>query len=255
MTRVSFSDNTVDISLPTSWDGLDDGELKTVYKLMACSPQGYVYIDTFIALTHLRIKQAGDKYARLMFKPSLWERGINLYLSMPDLVELLRPLNFVESPGSRPVRPSQLRGRKAINAELHGVSFSDYIQIENAYQAYLQKPTSARLLNVANLLYRGRHKLRVLSRWQETAILTWIIQVKTMFSLQFPNLFPQAQGADNGKQPSMLEVMNNEIRALTGGDVSKEEDVFNCDCWRALTELDFKVKEARELQRKTHTAH
>lgn len=48
---------------------------------------------------------------------------------------------------------------------------------------------------------------------------------------------------------SMAEVMNNEIRALTGGDISKEDMVLSTDCWRALTELDYKAKEAEDFNK------
>ena len=44
--------------------------------------------------------------------------------------------------------------------------------------------------------------------------------------------------------------MNTQIRALTGGDITKERDVLSMDCWRALTELDAKAKDYEELSRK-----
>lgn len=37
-----------------------------------------------------------------------------------------------------------------------------------------------------------------------------------------------------------MGAMNAQIRALTGGDVTKERAVLQMDCWRALTELDAK---------------
>ena len=41
-----------------------------------------------------------------------------------------------------------------------------------------------------------------------------------------------------------------QVRALTGGDVTKEEAVLNVDTWTALAELDAKAKEAREYSEK-----
>jgi hypothetical protein len=43
--------------------------------------------------------------------------------------------------------------------------------------------------------------------------------------------------------------MNTQIRALTGGDITKEEQVLDMDCWRALTELDAKAKDYEEMER------
>ena len=42
--------------------------------------------------------------------------------------------------------------------------------------------------------------------------------------------------------------MNAQIRALTGGDITKEAVILQMDCWRALTELDAKAQEAQELR-------
>ena len=44
--------------------------------------------------------------------------------------------------------------------------------------------------------------------------------------------------------------MNAQIRALTGGDITKEKAVLAMDTWRALTELDAKARDYEELERK-----
>ena len=41
------------------------------------------------------------------------------------------------------------------------------------------------------------------------------------------------------------------IRALTGGDITKEAAIMKMDTWRALTELDAKAREAEELRKAT----
>ena len=43
--------------------------------------------------------------------------------------------------------------------------------------------------------------------------------------------------------------MNMQIRALTGGDITKEKEVLKMDCWRALTELDAKALDAIEIKK------
>jgi uncharacterized protein YbjQ (UPF0145 family) len=47
-----------------------------------------------------------------------------------------------------------------------------------------------------------------------------------------------------------MDRMNAEIRALTGGDITKEQAVLEMDCWRALTELNEKAREAQEFKKK-----
>ena len=48
----------------------------------------------------------------------------------------------------------------------------------------------------------------------------------------------------------MIEAMNAQIRALTGGDITKEGQIRDSDVWRALTELDAKAREADELDKR-----
>ena len=71
--------------------------------------------------------------------------------------------------------------------------------------------------------------------------------VKGMFADLFPHFF---RPTDGSAASSMMEVMNNQIRALTGGDVTKESEILAIDTWRALTELDAKAREAEEFNRK-----
>lgn len=40
-----------------------------------------------------------------------------------------------------------------------------------------------------------------------------------------------------------------QVRALTAGDVTKEQTVLNVDTWTALDELNSKAREARELEK------
>ena len=40
-----------------------------------------------------------------------------------------------------------------------------------------------------------------------------------------------------------------QIRALTGGDITKEREVLKMDCWRALTELDAKAKDYEDMRK------
>ncbi len=60
---------------------------------------------------------------------------------------------------------------------------------------------------------------------------------------------PAGEG-ESGEIPDMRAVMNAQIRALTGGDVTKEREVLSMDCWRALTELNEKAREQQEFNQK-----
>ena len=80
-------------------------------------------------------------------------------------------------------------------------------------------------------------------------VIHWWAQVKGMFGDLFPHFFKTAGAADGSEAPDMRTIMDNQIRALTGGDITKEKDVLDMDVWRALTELDAKAKEAEDFKK------
>lgn len=51
----------------------------------------------------------------------------------------------------------------------------------------------------------------------------------------------------------MRQITDAQLRLLTDGDVTKEQAVRQVDCKRALTELNAKAKEAREMQAKLNS--
>ena len=93
----------------------------------------------------------------------------------------------------------------------------------------------------------GRRPCGEVPAEERIAVLQWMVQLKEFFAIKFPHFFRPAPGSVDA--PSMSDIMDSEIRALSGGDVTKEADVLEADCWRALTELDYKAKEAEELRR------
>lgn len=75
--------------------------------------------------------------------------------------------------------------------------------------------------------------------------MAWMSSLKTYFATIWENFFQPS--ANDGGEIDMVAIMNAEIRALTGGDITKEMQVLQTDCWRALTELDAKAREAQEF--------
>ena len=65
-----------------------------------------------------------------------------------------------------------------------------------------------------------------------------------------PPLVRTSYGVHDTSELSVIGSINIQLRALTDGDVTKEAAVKAIDCWRALTELDAKAKQAEEFRRK-----
>lgn len=83
-------------------------------------------------------------------------------------------------------------------------------------------------------------------------VFLWFMFVKDNFSKHFPHLFKPA--SESGEPYDTRAAMDAQIRALTGGDITKEKQIERSDVWRALTELDAKAREAEELNDKLKTS-
>lgn len=242
-TRVSFSQGVVDIAIPRSWSELTQRELLSMCHLLASVSRESVPLMAFALLSGMRVLyRRGSKFACRWRTP---EGAAMAWVDPACLAELIAPLDFLLEPGNEPVRLDKLRKCEAVDAMLLGVPFGTYLKVENLYQGFLKNKHPEALEEIARLLYPGI-KFKSLKPFEQVNVMRWVVQIKNMFSVEFSHFF-QPAAAD--KEISMLEVMNCEVRALTGGDVTKEDQIMSIDCWRALTELDFLAKEAEESKR------
>ena len=166
-------------------------------------------------------------------------------------------LDFLRQFALLPVRITKIGRAKAVETDLQGVSFSTFISCDNYYQGFLQTKDEERLKDLTLLLYPGI-KPRCLTRPILYSAFYWFASLKQYLARLFPH-FLQPMSADEqnllGYAPPIGEMlrqsMNAQIRALTGGDITKEDAVLNMDTWRALTELDAKAKEVEDIKRQT----
>lgn len=252
-TRVSFSDknNTLNFTLPKNWGELSERELRMVLRSRSRWLDGYVSkLAVFMHFTGLEILYKYDKVwvcrAPVEHNDKVEKYGFNLDPAVVD--SMLDSLNWLDDPGVMPVRLDKLHGKEALPAKFHGVPFGTYLQCENLYQGIMQSQKPEAVESLLKLLYPGLKKGKI-EEWMQLMIIQWWAQLKNMFSALFPNFFKPA--GDTVGTPNMVEIMNNQIRALTEGDVTKESEILELDTWRALTELDAKAKEAEDFKIKT----
>jgi len=168
------------------------------------------------------------------------------------LAQVLDALNWITAIPYVPVRPDKLRGHKALAADFSGVPFETYIITDNLYQGYLQTQRNEILNDLAQVLYDRRFKLK---EWERIAVFYWVASLKNYLSHKYPDLFKPAgelSGSNmlGSSTPGVEESMNAQIRALTKGDVTKEEAVLSLETHRALTELNAQAKEYKEFNAK-----
>lgn len=249
--RATFLGTEVSVTLPQSWRELTESDLCRLYKEMAAHPHQDVRLTGLCVLADMSFdctRRDGDKIFVMI--PARSEDGKVFrtvhYLEPEVIGAIMTELDWMLEPGAEPVRLSLMGDHHAVDARLHNLPFGAYLMVENLYQGFVQSGNTEALARIAKILYPG-YDGKKFKQTDVINILNWTIQVKNLFSAMFPNFFKPV--TDDGGESSMEEICNYQIRALTGGDITKEEQIKGIDCWRALTELDFKAKEAEELRR------
>ena len=247
----------IDLSVPKSWQELPDKELRFVFRLLNGS---YTLAQV---KTRCLLRWAGMKVVRqegalfiMRYKKQVFP------ISALQITEAISNLEWLGDFPVYPVRLSRIGFHRAVNADLQNVSFEDFLTLDNLYQGYLQtqkqgstaegKVKENLLHDMALILYQARF-IR-LSKEEATSIFYWFTSVKRYFASLFTHFL--GISPSNGENAALSykqlqDNVNTQIRALTGGDITKERDVLRMDCWRALTELDAKAKDYDELQKQT----
>jgi len=174
------------------------------------------------------------------------------YIASWQVQALISQFDFIGRPEECGVRLDDVGGLKAVDKLLHGVSFLQFLECEKYYQLAIgvQEPRYADEL--ARRLYRTGDgepaPSLVLDDSERLGTLMWYGHVKSVMAVHFKHFFRKTSGGAHAPLTGLafLEAMNAQVRALTDGDVTKEQQVFDTDCWRALTELDQKAREAEE---------
>lgn len=253
-TRPSFGANRIDLWLPQSWAQLDDAERLWLFDLMRSNQHTPVAIKTmaFIHFAGIRLIERTAQGWLYSVRSGVLQWRIG-WLRTWEVNYYLRMLDFITDDPRQAVQVAHIGRYTAANAELHDVPFETYLVCENLYQGYIASHKTECLHRMARLLYADKHgKEPAAERWTETqlfGVFYWWYSLKCIYSARFPHFFRRVDsaGGDVGKTPDMTTIMNAEIRALTGGDVTKEQQVFSLDAYRALTELNEKAREAKEL--------
>ena len=269
---------TFNITLPTSWAELSDKQLHMVYSLFARDLSSSE-VKTLCLMKWNGLKVLGQmpdkrfliKRGKVFDKPN--EKRKACFIS--SMARKLRPkakevvplstrqiqqatsvLDYLDSFAPMPVRIARIGKYHALPADFEKVPFEQYLFVENLFQGYLNTQSEELLLQMAQVMYASDHVKP--SQAHLVGIFYWMASLKQYFASLFPNFYKPVSNNASGNllgngQPDIFhqlrESTNAMIRALTGGDVTKEESIMKMDTWRALTELDAKAKEAEELRK------
>ena len=250
----------IDLSIPKSWQELPDKELRYVFRLLNGSfTIAQVKARCLLRWAGMRVlRQEGSLFViRYKFRAPKARLGVRaskkqvFAISALQITEAISNLEWLGDFPSYPVRLSRIGFHRAVRADLQNVTFEDFLTLDNLYQGYLQTQKADLLHDMALILYQARF-IR-LTKEEATCIFYWFTSVKRYFASLFTNFFSSATDGEvfSPSYKQLQDNVNTQIRALTGGDITKEREVLRMDCWRALTELDAKAKDYDELKKVT----
>ena len=253
------ADGVLHLTCPRSWKEMTQEQLRYALHIIGCGMYSSVEGRTLMLLrfTGIEVKEKtpyGWACTVTVTKENGKQRRHQFFLQSWQVQDMIQQLEFVDSYEAFDVRLESIGGFKAVDALLHGVRFWNYLNMEKYYQGYLSTKEKKYVLGMARLLYPDSRfssgiGISEIDDAEMTNCVMWFSYVKKQFSRFFRHFFKPAPVSE-GKAVNWLEQMNAQIRALTDGDITKEQAVYDKDCWRALTELDAKAHDAEEFRKK-----
>lgn len=251
----------IHLRLPDSWEALTDREALELYSLLASGlPNTDLPMLAMVRLNAIRViarQGNGSGYlCRSRFDSGIWSA------TPATLAGLAAQLDWIVQLPSRPWRPEKgwPAGARPLSPMLDELTFADWLIIQNTLHAVAATDDFSPLDRLLPMLTRaGRRWPAIGGRSMEpeacrVAIFRWMMGLRMEFGRRYRHLYPPASEEDDQPAritPQMLaESTDAQLRALTGGDVTKEEQVMALPIARALAELNAKAREYAELKSK-----
>lgn len=244
----------LNLIVPTCWQELTQQQLRYLLFLMA---QGYTpeAVKTYALMRFAKVDLLPDS-------PGIYTvfiEGSAYKLTATQVAEVLPALDWITRTQLVPTRLHDIRGRRAIDAHLQGLSFYNYMVLETFYQKYLVMHQPEVLDGMGAILYDPdgltvrTHPAITLLPEERIGCVLWFEAVKVYLASRFPSFFVSS-GTDTAQDPKttstrLQQAFDTQLRALTGGDITKEDAILNMDMYRALTELNAKAEEYEEIKK------
>lgn len=231
----------IDITLPRSWRDMSQEKLRYFFSLMAMG-FGQDQIKTYCLF-----RWGNLEVVQQMGKSYMLKKDKKEFLASPMLIaSCVDCLSFLDEMPTYPTNLRKIGRYECLPFNFSEVPFKKFIICDNLYQGYMATKKDDLLEEMAKVLYNPRVKI---NNPERISILYWWASLKNYFNSEFKYFFNgTSSGTLTGEQ--VKNAMNAQIRALTGGDITKEKEVLAMDTWRALTELDAKAHDYEELERK-----
>lgn len=257
--RLSFSDNgEMHLTAPSSWEELQRGEIGFILKMIVAGKDNTeLKVLMLLRFTGIHIEKEVDGMFRCYAYGKSGSSRRHFYLMPWQVESLSHAFDWVDRFEDYSVRLDSICGNQPVDHSLHGLPFGHYLKAESYYQGFLRTKNYELLGYLGQILYRKKDGTMdgnmVMQPWEQLHCFLWFGRVKQEMAMHFPNFYKPCRnsGSEDVSDVDVMAVMNIQIRALTDGDITKEALVLQMDCWRALTELDAKARDAADIKRKT----
>lgn len=237
------------IKLPTSWEELTQEQLRAALSLMATGAAG-TSLMTQAFLIFAGLEPDGEdiyrNYAGFLFKI-----GVN------QITAAALHLEYLTTPPTAAVRLDRAEDGTPCKtgADFEDATFGEFLHTDGLFLMYLNNPgaNADRLAEIAIMLYPGITDAAAASPLMNANIIIWLSGLKKQLSGMYPYLFAAPAAADYEETAEEVAARSRRatlsmIRALTGGDITKENDILQTAAHSALNELNEKAREAKELE-------
>ena len=268
----SLADGSIDLYAPTAWRKMTQAQLRYVLMLLS------LFEDVTVVKTYMLFRLSGihveglppritrnqAKAFACWYRPAWWRTRRWFTLEPWQVESMIRQFDFIDPFDGMDVRLERIRGCRAVDDILDHYPFGDYLMAELYYQLAVSSGKPEMIDKLATFLYvRTKrygflwlHKKEVhpkrlsLSPAEQLGTLRWFAHVKSVFAERWSHFFRRVDTDIEELDIDLMGAMDAQIRALTDGDITKEATIKALPCWRALTELNEKAREAKEFHEK-----
>ena len=271
--RPTFSDDgSIGLYAPTSWCKMTQEQLRYVLTLLSLQDNlTVVKTHMLIRLTGIHIEgriihvaHGQPEAFRCWARPRWWKPRRWFTLEPWQVQSMIHQFDFIDPFDGMDVRLERIHGWRAVDDVLDHYPFGDYLMAEQYYQLALMSGKAEMIEKLASFLYvrtkhygflwlkkKDVHPERLsLTEAEQMGTLRWFAHVKSWFAERWPYFFRRVDADMEELDIDLVGAMDAQIRALTEGDITKEETIKALPCWRALTELNEKAREAKEFHEK-----
>jgi hypothetical protein len=257
----SSKDRIVNLTVPRSWQELTAKQLLYISYLITrnefTAPQ--IHSMALVRFAGIRVlSRSSDKWLCIHNK-SLFT------ISAEQVASSSKHMEWITSPMGEVTPLPMMADRTHVDIRLRREPLSQYMALENYYQAFIFTKDEEYLNRLCAVFYTNGYTFNdgfTVDNSKTFASLPfhvryttflWYYHLKGILAKFFPHFFRREEYIledEGSRAPNMRLVMNSMVRALTDGDVTKTDMIYATNTWTALAELDAKALEYKEYEKR-----